>query len=200
MGLKNFASAISTELSGAAGIATWPTAAAYGNGVSLAETLAYIQDSIRAPAGAFVPGYGYKVTKSHNLTGDNVDLFTVTGMVMATLIIGEVTTVVATTTTYLLRIKTDNVNLCAATTITADADGTMYLVTGDPAVILSGTGSTPVIRQAFAAGGFPHYEMVLGNAGGSCVIESDTSGAGTGVILWTMYYYPLETSAAIVAA
>ena len=151
---------------------------------------------------AFMPELqlGYKATKSHNLTGDNVDLFTVTGMNRVTLMVGEVTTVVATTTTYLLRIKTDNVNLCAATTITTDADGTMYLVTGDPAVILDGTGPIPVIRLAYAAGAFPHEDFVIGNAGGSCVIESDTSGAGTGVILWTVFYQPLEAGASIVAA
>ena len=200
MGLKNMPNAVLEQVSGAAGIATWPTAAAYANGVSLAETMAYLQDSLRAPAGAYIPGYGYHIQKSHNLATDNVDLFNVTGMNMVTLMVGEVTTVVATTTTYQLRIKTDAVPLCAATTITTDADGTMYLVTGDPNVILGGTGAVPVIRMAFAVGAFPKYEFVIGNAGVASVIESDTSGAGTGVIVWHMWYLPLETSATIVAA
>ncbi len=191
---------IEDALIGTAGVVTYPTALPAGNGVSLAEVIRYIQENLLSTTGAFIPGLGFRVTKSHNLTGDNTDLFTVTGANRVSLMFGEVTTVVATTTTYLLRIKTDNVNLCAATTITTDADGTMYLVTGDPAVILNGTGPIPVIRLAFSAGAFPHADFVIGNAAGSCIIESDTSGAGTGVILWTLWYQPLELGASIVAA
>jgi hypothetical protein len=152
------------------------------------------------PTGAYIPGLGYRATKSHNLTGDNTDLFTVTGMNRVNLLVGQVTTIVATTTTYLLRIKTDNVNLCAATTITTDAVGTMYLITGDPAVIMNGTGTAPVLRLAFAAGGFPHYDFIIGNVGGSCVIQSDLDGAGTGIIRWDLWSEPLESGASIIAA
>ena len=194
-GVQQFAA----QISGSAGIVSWPTAAAYANGVSLAEVLGYVQDSIRSPAGAFIPGLGYKISKSHNIATDNVDLFTVTGKVLITLLAGEVTTVVATTTTYAMRVKTSNEAIFAATTITTDADGTMYLYGGDPTVVLN-NGGTPTPNVAFLDGAGPHSPIVVGNAGGSLTIESDLDGAGTGVIAWTLYYLPLETSAAVVAA
>ena len=180
-------------------IGTWPTAAAYANGASTAAVLAYLQDSLRAPAGLFIPGFGLKVSKSHNLTGDNVDLFTVTGQNMIRLLIGEVTTVVATTTTYLMRVKTTAEAIFAATTITTDAAGTLYLFGGDPTVVLNNAG-TPVTRVGFLDGAGPISPLIVGLAGGSLTIESDTSGAGTGVIRWDLWYMPLEASASIVAA
>lgn len=142
---------------------------------------------------------GTKVTKAHNLATDNVDLFTVTGKVLITLLIGEVTTVVATTTTYAMRVKTSNEAIFAATTITTDADDTMYLFGGDPTVVLN-NGGTPVTRVAFLDGAGPHSPIVVGLAGGSCVIESDLDAAGTGVISWSLWYHPLEASASVVAA
>lgn len=185
------------EISGAAGIATWPTAAAYANGVSLAEVLGYVQDSVRGPAGAYIPGHGYKVTKAHNLTSDNADLFTVTGKVMVTLITGEVTTVVGGAATYKLRVKTDNVDLCAASTIDTDAVGTMYMLTGDFGDTFHGN-TAPVLKAATANSLYGPF--VLGLAGGTLTIESDMDAADTGVIAWTLYYLPLEASAAVVAA
>lgn len=150
-------------------------------------------------AGAYLPGYGYKVTKSHNLATDNVDLFTVTGKVLMTLLTGEVTTIVATTTTYAMRVKTTNEAIFAATTITTDAAGTMYLFSGDPTVVLNNTG-TPVTRVGFIDGAGPLAPIVLGLAGGSLVLQSDLDGAGTGVIRWDLYYLPLESGASVVAA
>lgn len=147
----------------------------------------------------FFPGLGYKVTKSHNLTSDNADLFTVTGKNAITLLTGEVTTVVATTTTYAMRVKTTTEAIFAATTITTDADDTMYLFSGDPTVVLNNAG-TPVTRVAFLDGAGPISPLVVGLAGGSLTIESDLDGAGTGVIRWDLFYMPLEAGAKIVAA
>ena len=42
---------VESQLSGTAGITTWPTAAAYASGVSLAEALAYVQDGVRKGTG-----------------------------------------------------------------------------------------------------------------------------------------------------
>jgi len=183
---------------GAAGVVTWPTAAAYANGVNVAEVLAYIQDSVRAASGAYIPGYGHKVTKTHNLTTDNTDLFTVTGKVLMTLLTGEITTIVATTTTYAMRIKTSAEVIFPATTITTDADNTMYLFGGDNTVVLNNAG-TPITRVGFLDSAGPLTPMVIGLAGGSDIIESDTSGAGTGVVVWSMWYLPLEAGASVVA-
>ena len=145
------------------------------------------------------PGVGLAVSKSHNLATDNVDLFTVTGKVLITLLTGEVTTVVATTTTYAMRIKTTNEAIFAATTITTDAAGTMYLFGGDPTVVLNNAG-TPVTRVAFLDGAGPVSPLVVGLASGSSIIESDLDAAGTGVIAWKLFYVPLEAGAAVVAA
>lgn len=199
MGLKNTPQSILQELSGAAGIASFPSGVAAANGVSLAEVLRYTQDSLLSASGTYVPGLGFKVTKSHNIATDNVDLFTVTGKVLITLIAGEVTTVIATTTTYAMRVKTSNEAIFAATTITTDAAGTLYLFGGDPTVVLNNAG-TPVTRVGFLDGAGPHSPIVVGLAGGSATIESDLDAAGTGVIAWTLYYIPLEANASVVAA
>ncbi len=151
------------------------------------------------PTGAFLTPFGYKVTKSHNLTTDNADLFTVTGKVAIMLLTGEVTTIVATTTTYAMRVKTSNEAIFAATTITTDAAGTMYLFGGDPTVVLNNAG-TPVTRVGFLDGAGPISPLVVGLTGGSCIIQSDLDGAGTGVIRWDLWYLPLESGASIVAA
>lgn len=161
---------------------------------SLFERLEAIMD----PTGAYLPGFGYKVTKSHNLTSDPGDLFTVTGKVMITLMTGEVTTIVATTTTYALIVKTTAEAISAATTITTDAAGTMYLVTGDAGDVFNG-GEVPTTRVATHNGKGP-FPFVLGLASGSLVIAGDLDGAGTGVIAWTLYYLPMESGATVVAA
>lgn len=152
------------------------------------------------PTGAFLPGFGWKVSKSHNLATDNVDLFTVTGKVAIMLLTGEVTTVVGGACTYAMRVKTTNEVIFAATTIDSDAAGTMYLFGGDPTVVLNNAG-TPTTRVAFldSANGMPS-PLVVGKAGGSLTIESDLDAADTGVVAWTLYYLPLEAGASVAAA
>lgn len=209
---------ILAELSGSAGIASFPASAAPANGVSIAEVVRDTWDALRNGTGGaepatnrsimdylgvtpafFVPGLGYKVSKSHNIATDNVDLFTVTGKCLITLLAGEVTTVIATTTTYAMRVKTTNEAIFAATTITTDADDTMYLFGGDPTVALN-NGGTPVTRVGFLDSAGPVSPLVVGLSGGTLTIESDLDGAGTGVIAWDLFYLPLETGASIVAA
>lgn len=46
---------VESQLSGTAGITTWPTATGYANGVSLAEVIAYIQDGTRRGTGTTLP-------------------------------------------------------------------------------------------------------------------------------------------------
>lgn len=157
-----------------------------------------VTESTAATARLNTYGIG-PITKSHNLTSDNTDLFTVTGKVAITMIIGEVTTVVATTTTYAMRVKTSNEAIFPATTITTDADDTMYLFGGDNTVVLNNAG-TPITKVAFLDGAGPLAPIIVGLASGSLTIESDTSGAGTGVIVWNLFYVPLEAGASVVAA
>lgn len=204
-------------LAGANGIATFPAAAVPDDGVSIAEVLRDLWDAVRNGTGGaepatnksvmdylgvspafFVPGLGYAVTKDCDLSGANDDLFTVTGKVLVTLIAGEVTTVLSGAEAFQLRIKTDNIALCAATTIDTDADGTHYMLSGDFGDAMNG-GSTPGLRAADVNSVGARGQFVVGDAGGTCTIESNTTGNG-GTISFTLFYLPLEASAAVAAA
>ena len=171
--------------------------AANADGSAL-ERLEYLQANGTAQSPAtFVPGLGYRVSKVCSLGAANDDLFTVTGKVLVTLIEGEVTTVLSGAESFQLRIKTDNVALCAATTIDTDADGTKYMLTGDAGATMN-AGDTPTLRVAQTAGtGLAPF--VIGDAGGTATIESNTTGNG-GEITFTLFYMPLEASAAVAAA
>ena len=152
------------------------------------------------PSGFYSPRFGWRVAKSHDLSTDNADLFTVTGKVAITLLTGEVTTVVGGACTYAMRVKTTNEAIFAATTIDTDAVGTMYLFSGDPTVVLNNTG-TPTTRVAFSGDRGPAPSpLIVGLSGGSLVIESDLDAADTGVVAWTLYYQPLESGAYVAAA
>lgn len=150
------------------------------------------------PAMLFVPGLGYGVTKSCDLSGANDDLFTVTGKVLITLLAGEVTTTLSGAESFQLRIKTDNIALCAATTIDTDGDGTQYLLSGDFGDTMNG-GSTPGLRAADVNSLGGRGSFVVGDAGGTATIESNTTG-NNGVILFTLFYLPLESDASVAAA
>jgi len=199
------------------GIAAYPSAAAPANGVSLAEVLRDIWDALRNGTGGaepatnkslmdyqgvspdfYSPQLGYTVTKTCDLGAANDDLFTVTGKVLITLIVGEVTTTLTGAEAFQLRIKTDNIALCAATTIDTDADGTQYILTGDFGDTMNGGGAM-VLRAADCNSLGASRHFVVGDAGGTATIESNTTG-NNGNILFTLCYIPLEASATVVAA
>ncbi len=163
---------------------------------SILERLEALMD----PLGAYVPGLGYRVTKTSNLAdgAGTDDLFTVTGSVVVNLLVGEVTTVVGGAATMKLRDTTNSVDLCTATTIDNDADGTMYLFSGVASEALN-SGVSPVIGVAYkTTGGIT--PVVLGNVGGSSTISHVLDAADTGAVLWTMYFMPLSANATVVAA
>lgn len=151
--------------------------------------------------------WGIRVQKTEDLASDPDPLFDVTGCVSINLLFGVVTVVVATTTTLKLERTTGPVDMCAATTITTDAVGTMYLFSGDAGAILSGTlaaGDAPVVGLAHLAGG-PLAPQIFGIPSTTNTLNTETirgqlDGAGTGNILWTLYYTPLEPGAKVVAA
>lgn len=141
---------------------------------------------------------GIKVSKDCNLASAPDELFNVTGKVLIKLLIGEVTTVVATTTTLKLQRKTGTVDMCSATTITTDAVGTMYIYGGDAGAVLN-AGDAPVVGFAHNAGA-PINPIVFGLSGGSETIQSVLDGAGTGIIRFDLWYVPLEIGAKVEAA
>ena len=157
-------------------------------------------EAIMDPTGAYVPGLGYRVTKTSNLAdGSGTDnLFTVTGSCLVNLIVGEVTTVVGGAATMKLRDTTNSIDLCAATTVDTDAAGTMYLFSGVASETLNSS-ITPVIGVAYKTTGGT-TPVVLGKGGGTSTISHVLDAADTGAVLWTLYYLPITSGAGIVAA
>ena len=144
---------------------------------------------------------GEKVTKAGILSADD-DLFTVVGQVLITLIYGQVTTVMdGGASTVKLNEKASSIDLCAATTITSDAAGEIYMLSGDAGAVVNGA-DAPTLKVGQLAG-TPLAPIVFGlgnGALGSLTIESTETGDDTGEILWTLFYIPLEEGAYVEAA
>ncbi len=152
----------------------------------------------------FVPGLGFPVLKTENVnTATGVDLFTVTGKVLIRVWTGEVTNALNTTVNdYKLRIKTDNVDLCAATDISSAAVGYMWQLSADAGLTLL-TGSSYAVSAVKTAdtNGLGTADRIVGLAGGTCTLQSlRTAGASGDEMKHIIFYLPLEASAAIVAA
>lgn len=166
---------------------------------SVVERLEALMD----PLGGYDPLLGFRVTKTSNMAdGAGTDnLFTVTGRCLLTHLSGEVTTVIGTTTTMKLRDITNSIDLCAATTITTDAVGTMYSLTSITGNILNGTGMTPVVGSVpNMTGALPMPMMVIGNVQAALTIAHVLDGAGTGAVAWVAYFKPLTAASTFVAA
>lgn len=129
------------------------------------------------------------------------DLFTVYGMVLITLIEGECTGVGdGTVETILLEEKASSIKLCAATTVTSDAVGDMYMLGGDAGEVFNGA-DAPALKVAQMAGK-PLTPYVFNGGSAGLIIEL-TASAGTDATLaakWTLFYIPLEEGAYVVAA
>lgn len=152
----------------------------------------------------FVPGLGFRITKTENVnTATGVDLFTVTGKVLIRLWTLEVTNALHTTVNdYKLRIKTDNVDLCAAGDLSSAAVGYMTQLNSDAGdTILAGTSYAVSAVKTSDTNGKGFADRIVGLAGGSCTLQSlRTAGASGDEIIHVMFYMPLEASAAVVAA
>lgn len=153
--------------------------------------------------GGYDPFLGYRVTKTASLAtgGGTAPLYTITGRCLITHLSGEVTTQVATTTTLKLTDTTNTVDFCAATTITTDVVGTIYILNGVSTQILNGTGNPPVVGSAgsVTAAGFAN-PRIAGDVQGPITLSHILDAAGTGAVAWVLYYKPLTSAAIIVAA
>jgi len=152
----------------------------------------------------FVPSLGFKVSKVETIdTATGLDLFTVTGKVLIRAWIGQVTNAIgAATTDYKLRIKTDNVDLCAATNIASAAVGYMWSLSGDAGLTLL-TGSSYAVSSVKTAdnNAIGMADRFVGLAGGSLVLQSlRTAGDASDTMTHDIFYFPLEAGAGIVAA
>lgn len=119
-------------------------------------------------------------------------LFTVTGKVKVTDIVGEVTTVIQTqaNNTKLIANPTvgADVDICAVLDISADAVGTMYHITGTFTDALIATTSGAFTSQA---------SSVIVAAG---TIDLSCAASNTGSVKWTINYEPIDPGAKIIAA
>ena len=178
--------------------------AANPNG-SVLERLEYIQSVTDAGTPSiFVPGLGFRVTKTEDVnTAVSDDLFTVTGKVLITVWTGEVTNALgAAVTDYKLSLTTLNADLCAATNLATAADGYMFQLSGDAGTtILTGSSYAVSVTGSADTNGLGIANRIVGNAGGTETIKAvRTAGDASDAIVHTIFYLPLETSAAVVAA
>jgi len=130
------------------------------------------------------------------------NIFATYGRVLITCLWGEsITAGDGGATTLYLQEETNSVALCAATTITGDVTGTLYVMTGDFAVILNGTGNTPVIGAVGSLSAFQRNSFIVGMAAAADAIQQVQTGDDTtGVIKWHAYYIPLEEGAYMAAS
>lgn len=136
--------------------------------------------------------FGTKVEKSTGtLAATTIDLFTVTGDVLVTSLVGKVTTAITVANSYkLLHNPTTGTtaDLCTATDIgTTDTPAGNLIgwqgLVGDS--LLTAPGKTPGLKQpiALTAGAIQH-----------------TSAGTDGVINWVLTYVPLSDDGAVAAA
>lgn len=138
--------------------------------------------------------YGRRVTKTGTIASAPDMLFDVSGKCLITLLTGEVTSVIATSTSMSLNTSTSDAVIAASTQITTDAAGTLYIVSGD-------------LGLGFNAGGTPNVDAAVLDVGTHApflvnddTIEMNVNSAGTGLVEWILYYWPLEDGATVSAA
>lgn len=143
---------------------------------------------------------GIRVEKSLS-TEANANIFTTYGRNLITLLFGQVTTNPSGASTVKLQTETNTIDLCAATTIDADAIGTMYFLTGEVAVILNGTANAPILDVGANLTGMPSSPVIFGRALTADAIQTVQTGADSqGVIRWVLFYVPLDDGSYIEAA
>lgn len=119
--------------------------------------------------------------------------FTVTGRVLVTQIVGEVTTIFDGTVNSIKLISNPtvgaDVDLCTALVVTGDTQGTIYNITGTLSDAMIATTSGALTAQASA---------IILSAG---TIDLDATATDTtGATKWTVHYIPLDSGARIVVA
>lgn len=119
--------------------------------------------------------------------------FTVTGKVLITEIVGEVTTVFDGTANSIKLVSDPtvgaDVDLCSALVVTTDAEGSLYNITGTLSDSLVVETSGAVIAQV--------TPVIV--AAGSIDLDA-TATDTTGSTKWVIHYIPLTSDGAIVAA
>ena len=118
--------------------------------------------------------------------------FTVSGRVLITQIVGEVTGECSGTATNIKLVANPtvgaDVDLCAVVAIASNTVGTLYTITGTLADAMVATASGAVQAQ---------LAPILVAAG---TIDLDASATNTGKTKWTLHYIPLDADSTVVTA
>ena len=156
------------------------------------------------PNGVRATILGIRVSKDYTVASATASLFTVTGLVLITSIVGKVTTAmtVANTIKLVSNPTTGTASdLCAATDLgTTDTPaGNLLSLSGHPAgAIVSGIGAAqlfPVQDNTVTTGGPKGIYVAAG------VIQIVGTGTNPdGAITWTLTYVPIENDAQVTAA
>ena len=172
---------ITAELSGAAGIATFPAAAAAANGVSLAEVIRYMSE-------LQIPRIDLKTTGDLTASGTSVALFTVTGDVLCKVggSVDVAVTCTSGTTTAEVGVAGNTASLCVQDVI----DGTAFDV-GD---------SWSLITAADANAAQMADEWVLIGNGANIIMTVSVDDITAGDIDFYCQYIPLTSGSSVAAA
>lgn len=154
--------------------------------------------TMRDPGGTLYGTYGTRVERATAALPQTATstLFTIsTGRILVTSIFGEVTTVIQTqaNNTKLTFDPTDagaTQDLCAVNSITADAVGTIYSITGTPATAMSDALNMMPPNLALA-------QPLLLKPG---AILLDCAASNTGNVKWSITYIAYDTGAGLVAS
>lgn len=153
------------------------------------------QNAPTAPT-TYFPGLGYHVTKVGDIAtvGGTDPIFDITGKVIITMLVGEVTSVVATTTSLQLVSSVGSRVLCVSTDIVTEIANTLYILTGDPDDVLTGNTQNVVGAAVIKTG--VHCEVLLNGT----VIQQKVDAAGTGLVQWDLYYIPVSSTGSVSAS
>jgi hypothetical protein len=167
--------------------------------------------SVLNPGAAYTLGIlGQTVTKTHTIATETRDLFTVSGLVLVTSIVGKVTTALTVANTVKLVANPTtgtSSDLCAATDLgTTDTPaGNLITINGAPAeVAFTGIGAAQRFPVTEAQPTAITTVMTGGAQGiyvGAGIVQAVVTGSSPdGVIVWYVSYVPLDTGASVVAA
>lgn len=205
----------SDALYGAAGIASYPAAAAYANNVSVAEVVAYIQDGVRNGSGGALAtnkslvdvlgsdgtqrgAHPRMVTKTSASPLTTGTLFTWAGSIEIIRIIGRVSTAIQNqATTVKLSVVCDAlvaVDICATKDVDNFAIGSLLQITGTAANAMNGTTAVGVTAPQI------QVNPIVATCTTSGTLTVTYGAASTGAIVWECVYRPLNAAGVMAAA
>ena len=199
--------AIANALYGAAGIASWPTAAAYANSVSISEVLAYVQNAVRNGSGTGMPtnksivdllGAGYtggaNLTLQAALGTDGTTPVSATGGLFGAIGINNATNNFVSSAVTINRTGSlfgrladliDQQDKCVATTAATMLQATddLFIIAGGPICLIELVGVFQTVNTGAASTFQIQANATVGGATVMSTASSSTVGAAAGTYL-----------------